>query len=244
MNIKVIICFLPVILLPFGVMAQKEQPNLLVFTKTEGFRHKSIPAGINLMTELARNNNWNISFTEDSNDFEVENLKQYNVIVFLNTTGNVFNARQKEALKTYMASGKGFIGIHAATNTEMEWLWFTDMIGAVFRDHPKVQNATLRIEKSIAHLAINHLNETEVFRDEWYNFKKPVSEDVNVLAYLDEESYQGKKMNTKNHPITWYHHYNGGRVFYTGMGHTAEIYEDSRFKKLIQGAINWALDTE
>ncbi|MDA9885789.1 ThuA domain-containing protein, partial [bacterium] len=81
-------------------------------------------------------------------------------------------------------------------------------------------------------------------RDEWYNYIKPVSKDVNVLASLDENSYQGKKMNTDNHPITWYHHYDGGRVFYTGMGHTDEIYKDTRFQKLIQGAIVWAIGSE
>ena len=221
-----------------------DKPNILVFSKTEGHRHKSIPTGINFMTELALNNNWNISFSENSDDFEDDNLKQYNVIVFLNTTGDLFNESQKKALKTYMANDKGFVGVHSASNTEMEWPWFTEMIGATFKDHPKVQNATLYIDKSKKHPAINHLKEIEVFKDEWYNFIKSVSKDVNVLASLEEDSYQGKKMNTDNHPITWYHHYHGGRVFYTGMGHTDEIYKDIRFQKLIQGAILWATGSE
>ena len=143
-----------------------------------------------------------------------------------------------------MANGNGFVGIHSASNTEMEWTWFTDMIGATFKDHPKVQNATLHIDKSSDHPSINHLNDNEVFKDEWYNFLKPVAKHVNVLASLDEESYQGKKMNTKNHPITWYHHYDGGRVFYTGIGHTNEIYQDERFEKIIKGAILWAVGSE
>jgi type 1 glutamine amidotransferase len=244
MKIKTIICSLIIIFSSLALGLQEDKPKILVFTKTEGHRHKSIPTGIKLMSELAGKNNWNISFSEDSNDFTDENLKQYDVLVFLNTTGDLYDEGQKEALKTYMVKGNGFVGIHAASNTEMEWSWFTKMIGATFRDHPKVQKATLYIDKSSEHPAINHLKETEVFKDEWYNFIKPVGKYVNVLAYLDEDSYEGKKMNTKNHPITWYHNYDGGRVFYTGMGHTNEIYEDTRFEKLIQGAIRWALGSE
>jgi len=241
---KKIICFALVMLSLDIAKAQQEKTNILVFSKTEGFRHKSIGTGIAFLTELAQKNNWNISFSEDSNDFKDENLKQYNVLVFLNTSGNLFDKNQKQALRKYMAAGNGFVGIHAASNTEMEWPWFTDMIGATFKDHPKVQNATLYIDKTSELSAINHLEDTEVFKDEWYNFLKPVAKHVNVLAALDEDSYQGKKMNTDHHPITWYHHYDGGRVFYTGLGHTDEIYADIRFKKIIKGAIHWAADLE
>ncbi|WP_299119391.1 ThuA domain-containing protein [uncultured Winogradskyella sp.] len=244
MDFKRLICFVLVLLSLEVVYSQQSNANILVFSKTEAFRHKSIPTGIKFMTELAKKNNWKISFSEDSNDFKEENLKQYNVLVFLNTTGDLFDENQKKTIKKYMASGKGFVGIHAASNTEMQWPWFTEMIGATFKDHPKVQNAKLYIDKSSEHPAINHLKDTEVFKDEWYNFLKPVGKHVNVLASLDEDSYEGKKMNTDNHPITWYHHYDGGRVFYTGMGHTNEIYNNSRFEKLIQGAILWAADME
>ncbi|MFP4844963.1 ThuA domain-containing protein [Winogradskyella sp. PE311] len=244
MNFKAFICLFIILLSLEALQSQESNPNILVFSKTEGHYHKSIPTGIDFMTELAQRNNWNISFSKDSNNFKAENLKQYNVLVFLNTSGDLFDENQKKALKKYMANGNGFVGIHAASNTEMEWPWFTEMIGATFRDHPKVQNATLHIDKTSEHPAINHLSDTEVFKDEWYNFLKPVAKHVNVLASLDEDSYQGKKMNTKNHPITWYHHYDGGRVFYTGMGHTNEIYQDTRFEKLIKGAILWAADVE
>jgi len=242
MHFKKLIFFVLLLLFSVDVLSQQNNPNIFVFSKTQGFRHKSIPTGIKFMTQLAAKNNWNISFSEDSKDFTNSNLEQYNVIIFLNTSGDVFDENQKKALKTYMATGKGFVGIHAASNTEMEWTWFTEMIGATFKDHPKVQNATLHIDDSSAHPSIEHLNDVEVFKDEWYNFLKPVAKHVNVLASLDEDSYQGKKMNIKSHPITWYHHYDGGRVFYTGMGHTNAIYEDSRFEKLIQGAVLWAAD--
>lgn len=240
--LKKLICLVLVIFSFKGVYSQYNNVNILVFTKTAGFRHKSIPKGIAFMDDVADKNHWNISFTENSEDFTDENLNQYDVLVFLNTSGDLFDDNQKQALKQYVAHGNGFVGIHAASNTEMEWPWFTDMIGATFKNHPKVQNAALQINKKDEHPAVMHLNDIEVFKDEWYNFLKPVAKHVNVLASLDEDSYQGKKMNTKIHPITWYHHYDGGRVFYTGMGHTDEIYDDVRFEKMIQGAIFWAAD--
>lgn len=244
MNFKQLISIV-LLAITYGVVhPQQNNPNVLVFSKTSGFRHKSIPAGIKFMSELSNKNNWKVDFSEDANDFTNENLQQYNVLVFLNTSGDIFDDNQKEVFQNYIAEGNGFVGIHAASNTEMEWSWFTKMVGATFKDHPKVQNATLHIDKTTEHPAINHLKDKEVFKDEWYNFFKPVAKHVNVLASLDESSYQGKKMNTENHPITWYHHYDGGRVFYTGLGHTNEVYDDIRFEKLIQGAISWAADLE
>ncbi|WP_299064215.1 ThuA domain-containing protein [uncultured Polaribacter sp.] len=228
----------------FTEFAQENQPAILVFTKTAAFRHKSIPAGINYFTSLQKETNWKIDFSEDGNDFTQKNLKNYNVIVFLNTSGNILNENQKKAFQKYIGNGNGFVGIHAASDTEKEWPWFTNMVGATFKDHPKVQNATLLIDKTTEHPAIIHLEEKVVFKDEWYNFLKPVAKHVNVLALLDESSYKGKKMNTKNHPITWHHHYDGGRVFYTGLGHTKDSYLDIRFQKMIKGGILWAANLQ
>ncbi|MGB5418365.1 ThuA domain-containing protein [Algibacter sp.] len=222
------------------VLAQESAINILVFSKTEAFRHKSIPTGIEFLSNMAVKNNWNIHFSEDSDDFNIPNLSKYDVLVFLNTSGNIFSEDQKLALQNYFARGKGFVGIHAASDTEKQWDWFTEMIGATFKNHPKVQPATLNINTDCEHPAIKGLNNEEVFRDEWYNFLKPVGKHVTVLASLDETSYEGKKMNTNNHPISWYHIYDGGRVFYTGLGHTNEIYKDPRYNNHIEGAILWA----
>ncbi|WP_438977560.1 ThuA domain-containing protein [Polaribacter sp.] len=227
----------------FAAISQQNNPEILVFTKTNGFRHKSIPSGINYFINLKKVTNWKIDFSENSNDFSKENLSNYNVVVFLNTTGNLFNENQKKAFKKYIANGNGFVGIHAASNTEEQWPWFTNLVGATFKNHPKVQNAKVFIHQESEHPAISHLQKEEVFKDEWYNFKKPVAKHANVLVSVDETSYKGKKMNTKNHPITWYHHYNGGRIFYTGLGHTDESYADIRFQKMIKGGILWAANT-
>jgi type 1 glutamine amidotransferase len=189
---------------------------------------------------MAKNNNWKITFSENSNDFTISNLAKYDVMVFLNTTGDLFSDAQKKALKNYFARGKGFVGIHAASDTEMEWEWFTEMIGATFKNHPKVQPATVHVYKETNHPAVKGFKETEVFKDEWYNFKEPVGKHVSVLATVDEKSYKGKKMNTNHHPISWSHIYDGGHVFYTVLGHTLEIYDDVRFYKHIEGGILWA----
>lgn len=226
------------ILMSLNVSSQNEKTTILVFSKTNAYRHKSIPTGINFFSDMASKNNWEVSFSENSNDFTFDNLSKYDVLVFLNTTGDIFSDEQKSAFKKYIASGKGFVGIHAACDTEKEWVWFNEMVGATFAHHPHIQPATLIINKENSHPAIEGLNETEVFTDEWYNFLKPVGKHVNVLASLDESSYEGKQMNTK-HPISWYHNYDGGRIFFSGLGHTNETYSDSRFYNHIKGGVEW-----
>ncbi|MGJ8744434.1 ThuA domain-containing protein [Polaribacter sp.] len=240
---KIIVAFFSFFLV-FSAFSQQNETSILVFSKTGGYKHKSIPSGISFFKNLQKETHWKIDFSKDSNDFTSENLKNYNVVVFLSTTGNIFDEKQKKAFQKYINNGNGFVGIHSVTDTEKEWDWFINMIGATFRTHPKVQNATLHFNKSSEHPAINHLKDEEIFKDEWHSFIKPVAKHVNVLATIDDTSYKTKDVTTKSHPITWYHHFDGGRIFYTGLGHTNESYEDVRFKKMIKGAILWAADKE
>ncbi len=239
MKLKSILLFALTFFMFANVHAQSQKTNILVFSKTAGYRHKSIPAGIKLLTKMAGNNNWDISFSEDSNDFTIDNLSKFDALVFLNTTGDVLNDNQQKALQKYFAKGKGFVGIHAASDTEMEWDWYSEMVGAKFKNHPKIQPANLMINTSCNHPAIKDFNKVEIFNDEWYNFVDPVGKHVTVLASLDESSYEGKRMHT-SHPISWYHHYDGGRVFYTGLGHRDETVNDKRFYKHLEGGIQWA----
>jgi len=233
-----------IILLTFLIIqsleAQSTDLNVLVFSKTNAFRHKSIPTGIDFLNKMGTENHWKMEFSEDSTVFNVAKLSTFDVIVFLNTSGNIFSDENKNALKNYFARGKGFVGIHAASDTEKEWQWFTEMVGATFKDHPKVQTATLNVNTTCQHPAIDGWNVNEVFKDEWYNFLKPVGKHVNVLTSIDENTYEGKQMNTDNHPNSWYHIYNGSRVFYTGLGHTNEIYQENRYYNHIKGAVLWA----
>ncbi|NJB81614.1 ThuA domain-containing protein [Wenyingzhuangia aestuarii] len=223
-----------------AIYAQKT--SILVFTKTAGFRHKSIEAGKAAVKKLAEKNDWDVVCSEDANLFNDKDLSKFDVLFFLNTTGDILNEAQQNAMKSFFAKGKGFVGTHAATDTEKDWEWYVEMLGATFKSHPKQQKATLHIHKEHGHKAVAHLNDKEEFFDEWYNFKDPVAKHVNVLATLDESTYSGKQMGIE-HPITWYHHYDGSRVFYTGLGHTEAAYADERVVKQLEAGIEWAAKT-
>ncbi len=217
--------------------------SILIFSKTNGWRHKSIKAGIVAIKKLGQKNNWKVDATEDSLKFNLKYLKKYNAIVFLNTTGNILNENQQQDFKQYLNEGGGFVGIHSATDTELSWPFFAEMIGAQFKNHPPQQKATIIVNKNNKHDATKHYNNTFQKFDEWYNFRKPVAAHVNVLLELDETSYNGQKMNTK-HPIAWYHTYEGARVFYTGMGHTKETFINTDFLQHLKEGILWATSTK
>lgn len=236
-HIALLLLFL--LLLSFNSVRGQEELNVLVLTKTNGFRHKSIPKSIEKLTEWSKAENWRLTFSEDSTRINDDVLNKTDVLVFLNTSGNILGHAEKKAMIRYINQGGGFVGVHLATGTEREWPWFYQLIGAYFKDHPKVQPAKIFVDHSVVHPSVSHLGASFEVVDEWYNFEKSVLPHVNVLLTLDESSYSGKKMGAE-HPIAWYHYYEGGRVFYTGLGHTNEIYENQDYRKHIVGAINWA----
>ncbi|MEC3905676.1 ThuA domain-containing protein [Tamlana sp. 2201CG12-4] len=215
-----------------------KEEKILVFSKTDGFRHNSIESGITAIKKLGKENNFKVTATEDANHFVDDSLKQYSAVVFLNTTQNVLNSVQQANFERYIQAGGGFVGIHAATDTEYEWPWYNKLVGAYFKGHPKVQEAKLNvIDKN--HPATEVLDSIWIKTDEWYNFKN-INPDINVLIELDETSYKGGK-NGKNHPIAWYHDYDGGRAFYTGLGHTKETFENPEFLVHLLGGIRYAI---
>jgi type 1 glutamine amidotransferase len=223
------------------IVKENSEKKILVFSKTNGWRHKSIPNGIEALKKIGIENTWKIDFSEDSLVFNSKNISKYNLIIFLNTTGNILGSEQEESFKKFINSGGGFVGIHAATDTEFNWPFYTNMIGAQFESHPKQQMAKLQVHQHQNHPAIQHLDTTFEEFDEWYNFKKPVASHVNVLISIDETSYEGGKMGAK-HPISWYHTYEGGRVFYTAMGHADNSYTNPKFLKHLKEGIKWTLN--
>jgi len=188
--------------------------------------------------KLGQENNFDVDTTSDAGQFTDEILKQYSALVFLNTTGPLFNTRERIALERYLQAGGGFAGIHAATDAEYDWGWYTRMIGGNFESHPKQQEAKLII-KDKNHASTKHLPDVWTRKDEWYNFKK-LSKDVHVLITIDETSYEGGT-NGDYHPMAWYHEYDGGRVFYTELGHTDESYSDPLYLQHILGGIEYAI---
>ncbi len=211
--------------------------NVLVFTKTVGFRHDSIPAARSAMLELASSRKWSIAFTEDAAMFTSDRLKNYDAVVFLLTTGDVFNAEQEQAFRGYVESGGGFVGVHAASDTEYDWEWYGKLVGAYFKSHPAVQDAVVRIEDT-SHPTTSFLPNPWNRKDEWYCFKNNPRPSVNVLATVDETTYTGGTMGS-DHPIMWSHDSLGGRAWYTAMGHTKESYSDPLFMRTIGEAVEW-----
>jgi len=230
-------CIAIAIMTAFCSGIAQEKSKILVFSKTAGYRHQSIEKGIEAIKKLGNENDFVVEATENS-DVLVANLNKYSAVVFLNTTGDVFTEKQQKTFKKYISKGGGFIGIHAATDTEFDWPWYGNMVGAYFMSHPHKQNATIDVVDK-KHRSTKFLSDKWVKYDEWYNFKS-INKDINVLLKLDENSYSGGK-NGNNHPIAWYHIYDGGRIFYTGLGHTKQSYEDVTFLKHVLGGILYAM---
>jgi type 1 glutamine amidotransferase len=215
--------------------------QVLVFTKTAGYRHKSIEKGVETLKEMGRRNNFKITQTEDSLQFNLSNLKKYQLVIFLSTTMDVLGPEEQNAFEGYIKQGGSFLGIHAATDTEYEWPWYGKLVGAYFTSHPNepnVREAKMQVvDKN--HASTVHLPDTWIRSDEWYNYKN-INPDLKVLINLDETSYEGGTNGT-NHPIAWFHTYDGGRSFYTGGGHTEESFDEPNFKKHLLGGIEWCL---
>lgn len=232
---KIIFVFSIVLVFFSGKPSEK---NILVFTKTEGFRHKSIPKGVETLKALVIELGLKMTHTEDATQFNYKNLKRFDLVVFLNTTGNILNSEQEQAFKKYINKGGSFMGVHAATDTEFDWPWYNKLVGAYFLNHPKACQANInRIDST--HQASKHLPKQWQHFDEWYNFKS-INKDVHVLLMLDETSYKGGT-NGDFHPIAWCHEFDGGRAFYTGLGHTEAAYNDPNFKKHLLGGMWYCL---
>jgi type 1 glutamine amidotransferase len=214
------------------------KPKVLIFTKTAGYRHGSIEKGVATIKELGLSNKFEVYQTDDSLQFNAANLKKYQLVVFLSTTGDVLGDEQQVAFENYIKNGGSYLGIHAATDTEYEWPWYGKLVGAYFLNHPKQQQATLDVING-DHAATQHLEGTWSHFDEWYNFKN-INPSLNVLLKLDETSYEGGK-NYDNHPIAWFHEFDGGRAFYTGLGHTNAAFDDANFRQHLLGGIEWCL---
>ena len=215
-------------------------PAVLVFSRAAGFRHGSIPVAVGALTKLSAERGWKLLASEDPAQFSEITLAAYDVIVFLSTSGDVLNESQQAAFESFMRSGKGFVGIHSASDTEYDWPFYGGLVGAYFREHPAVQSARVRVENR-AHPATATLPEVWTRTDEWYSFRSNPRANVQVLLSLDESSYApGTSAMSGDHPIAWCHEYEGARAFYTALGHTDETYAEPLFLEHVAGGIEWA----
>ncbi|GAB4016895.1 ThuA domain-containing protein [Spirosoma koreense] len=216
-------------------------PKVLVFSKTKGWHHTSIPVGIAAVQQLGSANGFGVDTTTNSALFTDDNLKQYAAVIWLSTTGNVLNGEQQAAFERYIQAGGGYVGVHAAADTEYDWPWYGKLMGAFFTSHPhnpNVRKATVDvINKALP--ATSMLPDRWERTDEWYNYRSFYT-GINVLAELDENTYEGGT-NGAHHPISWYHEFDGGRAFYTGGGHTVESFSEPLFLSHLLGGIKYAI---
>ena len=217
--------------------------NVLVFSKTAAFRHQSIEAGKAALTKMSKEKNFGVTFTEDASQFSELNLKKFNTVVFLNTTGDILNNEQQAVFERYIQAGGGYVGIHAATDTEYDWPWYNQLAGAWFLDHPmpnNVQKGKFFVSQKNEFTA--GMPDTFERSDEFYSYKN-ISAKINVVLKIDEKSYVGGK-NGDNHPISWYQEFEGGRSFYTAMGHTDESFLEPLFLNHLWAGIKYTAGGE
>ncbi|HEY8833874.1 MAG TPA: ThuA domain-containing protein [Gemmatimonadaceae bacterium] len=224
-------------------VARSQEPRVLVFSKTAGFRHSSIGVGRAAIRKLGQENGFAVDTTEDAGAFTSKNLARYRAVVFLNTTGDVLDAAQQDVFERYIQAGGGYVGVHSATDTEYDWPWYGRLAGAWFNGHPgnpNVRKATYRVlDKN--HPSTAGFPDTLVREDEFYNFKS-IDPTIHVLIEIDEKSYEGGT-NGDHHPMSWYHDFDGGRAWYTNMGHTEATYSEPLFLQHLLGGLRYAMGT-
>jgi len=220
----------------FNLMAK---PKILVFTKTKGYHHSAIETGVPVIIKMGQENNFDVDTTTNAEKFTADNLKQYAAVMFFCTTGDVLNDEQQKAFEGYIHAGGGFVGVHSATDTEYGWQWYGDLVGAYFRSHPRVQQVAKLNIVDRSFIATKHLPAEWSRKDEWYNFEY-ITKGLHVLITIDESTYEGGK-NGKYHPVAWYHESDGGRAFYTALGHVDESYTDPLYLKHLLGGIQYAM---
>jgi cytochrome c len=229
-----------------SILAQVVTPEkrILVFSKTAGFRHGSINAGKDAIIKIGSENGFSTDTTENSSVFTENNLKKYRAVVFLNTTGDILNDAQQTAFEHYIQAGGGFVGIHAATDTEYDWQWYNRLVGAQFAGHPSSPNVqdgkTFVVDDN--HPSMKDFPKDWVIKDEFYDFKN-FNKKVNVLVKIDEKTYKGGTMGD-NHPMSWYHEFDGGKVFYTNFGHEDATFKNPVFLKHLIGGLNYVMTAQ
>jgi type 1 glutamine amidotransferase len=228
--------------------AQAEQFRVLVFSKNTAWHHDSIPAGVAAIENLGKLHDFGVFWTEDAKRVMKDSeLAKYKVVVFLLTTGDILDDEQKAAMQRFVRAGGGFVGVHSASDTEHGWAWYLRLVGREFHIHPAIQTATLVVnERNFP--GMERFPKRFLFTEEWYEFGPPLADDLTTLLSVDERTYKpeahgGGKSGTgmgANHPISWFHRYDGGRSFYTALGHLPATYGDAAFMHHLYGGIYWA----
>lgn len=213
---------------------------MLSFSHTAEYRHQAIPAAIAALAGIADQRGWTFESSEDASRFDDAGLSAFDVVVFLMTTGDVLSAEEEAAFERFIRSGKGYVGVHSAADTEYDWPWYGQLVGAYFLGHGDIQTASVLVDAP-GHPALADVPDPWSRRDEWYGFQTNPRAAVEVLLRVDESSFTpGPGMMGDDHPIAWCHEFDGGRSFYTALGHTADSYEEPAFLEHLAWGIEWA----
>ncbi|WP_158969644.1 ThuA domain-containing protein [Paraglaciecola sp. L3A3] len=224
-----------------------EQFKVLLFTKSAAWHHKSVNEGVDAIKLIAQNHHFEVVWHEDANQFKPENLKQYQAVIFLQTTGDILNDQQQAALKGFIQAGNGFVGIHSASDTEYGWPWFGKLVGRRFHIHPQIQTARMSVINN-SFPGLEYFPESGLWTEEWYEFGEELSPNLQYILSVDESTYDPKvqwgdkigKGLGDFHPVAWYQNIEGGRSFYTALGHMPATYSNKAFQEHIFGGIYWA----
>ena len=234
-----------------SILFAQKQFNALLVTTTRGWHHESIHAGVLAIQQLGIKHNFKVDLLEDNNGFTDKTLSGYQVIIFLNTTGDIFNEEQQKSMERFIQSGKGFMGIHSASDTEYDWAWYTQLVGRMFHIHPAIQTARLNVLDA-TFPGLEGFANNKQWTDEWYEFGPDQVIGLKTILSIDENSYNPKVVWGSNankitgngmgsfHPIAWYHDFDGGRAFYTNLGHVPTDFTDPTYLSHITAGIVWA----
>lgn len=231
-------------------MPAQNEFRVFVFTKTVAYRHTSIPAGIEALRRLgtSKTNPFTIEASEDASLINATYLSPFKAVVFLSTSGEFLTADQLAGLKRYVNAGGGFVGIHCASSGMRSEPWYGELVGAYFTRHPVPQRGVVRIEhgnndkggQGVVETGFEDLGGEFAWFDEWYNFSWNPREKygATVLLTADAESFEGGEMGA-DHPLAWCREFEGGRSFYTALGHFDEAFGDERFMRHVLNGILW-----
>lgn len=226
----------------------QKQFKAFLFTKTAGWHHESINAGVDAIKKLAEDHFFELVWSDHASRwFTDDMMKQFDVLIFLNTTEDVLNENEQAVMQRFIQSGKGFVGIHAASDTEYDWPWYNQLVGRMFRIHPAIQTAKIKVvDRNFP--GMERMPDSYWWTDEWYEFDEEKVTGLHYLLTVDESTYApqadwgrvaGKGMGDF-HPISWYHEIDGGRSFYTALGHLPSKFSEPLFLDHIFGGIYWA----
>lgn len=221
---------------------QGDGVDVLVFTAVEDPEqaHASTSNAVELLEMSGRRYGMNVDATADAAHFTAEGLADYDAVVWLNTYGEVLDETQQVAFQEWMSQGGGFVGVHGAARTHTEWAYFHELVGAaaVAGEDSKVTSQTVTVDNE--HPATEGMPDNwEDHSDQWYSFDRSPAAlpGMDVLATVPD-GQDGER------PVAWCRSYDGGRAWYTALGHTVGAYQEADFMRLLRGGILWAADSD